>query len=107
MKLLLIENMKTKPGKLGPQDVRSERHLKSEVRKLREQLAEETEEEEPAAGEKKNSDHSKKDKPVRNKKTNSESSKKLWAIHGIIKETTYHYLVVWTGANENGQPWDD
>jgi hypothetical protein len=31
----------------------------------------------------------------------------LWAIHGIIKETTYHYLVVWKGEDEHGQPWED
>lgn len=107
MKLLLIEKMKKEPGKLGSQDVRSERRLKSEVRKLREQLAEETEEPAPAAGEKKNSDASEKDKPVRNKQDKSDPSRKLWSIHGIIKETTYHYLVVWKGADENGQPWDD
>lgn len=28
-------------------------------------------------------------------------------IHGIIKESSYHYLIVWKGEDENGQPWDD
>lgn len=122
--LLLIEKMKKKPGSLRPEVARSERRLNSEVRELRERLAEETIAE-PEDGKKKNkTDNSKKGKSGSNekgrsdpsnnkgksdsgKKGKSDSSKKLWAIHGIIKESTYHYLVVWKGEDENGQPWDD
>lgn len=108
MKLLLIETMKKKPGNLDAQVARSERRLNSEVRELRERLAEETEESEPATGGKKGQsgrNNKKKDDP--SKKGKSDISKKLWAIHGIIKETTYNYLVVWKGEDEHGQPWDD
>ena len=109
MKLLLIETMKKKPGNLDVQVARSERRLNSEVRELRERLAEETEEPESAAGGKKGksgrNNNKKKDDP--SKKGKSDPSKKLWAIHGIIKETTYNYLVVWKGEDEHGQPWDD
>ena len=108
MKLLLIETMKKKPGNLDVQVARSERRLNSEVRELRERLAEETEEPESAAGGKKGKsgrNSKKKDDP--SKKGKSDPSKKLWAIHGIIKETTYNYLVVWKGEDEHGQPWDD
>ena len=108
MKLLLIETMKKKPGNLDAQVARSERRLNSEVRELRERLAEETEEPEPATGGKKGQsgrNNKKKDDP--SKKGKSDPSKKLWAIHGIIKETTYNYLVVWKGEDEHGQPWED
>lgn len=108
MKLLLIDTMKKKPGNLDAQVAKSERRLKSEVRELRERLAEGTEEPEPATGGKKGQsgrNNKKKDDPRKKGKYNP--SKKLWAIHGIIKETTYNYLVVWKGEDEHGQPWDD
>jgi hypothetical protein len=96
--LLLIEQKKKKDGGLRPEVARSEQRLIFEVRELRDWLAKETREQEAAGGKKKKSSRSKKVKPDPNK---------LWAIHGIIKETKYHYLVVWKGEDEHGQPWDD
>jgi hypothetical protein len=97
-KLLLIEQKKKTDGGLRPEVARSEQRLISEVRELRDWLAKETGKQEAAGGKKKKSSRSKKVKPDPNK---------LWAIHGIIKETTYHYLVVWKDEDEHGQPWDD
>jgi hypothetical protein len=98
-KLLLLEQRKRKDGGLRRGDARSEQRLISKVRELRDWLAKETRKQEAADGkEKKKSGRNRKAKPDPNK---------LWAIHGIIKETTYHYLVVWKGDDEHGQPWDD
>lgn len=97
-KILLIEQKKEKDGGLRRRDARSEQRLISEVQELRDWLAGETRKQEVASDEKK--------KAVRNKKAKPDPNK-LWAIHGIIKETTYHYLVVWRGEDEHGQPWDD
>ncbi|GAB7323751.1 hypothetical protein MBLNU13_g07212t2 [Cladosporium sp. NU13] len=92
MQLLLVEKMKKKTRQ-----------------EFREQLAEEMEEaEEPTGGEKQGKPGRKKSgKSSPSKKSKSDFSKRLWAIHGIIKESTYHYLVVWRGEGEDGQPWDD
>ena len=100
MNLLLIEQMKGKDGTMRAENARSERRLNSEVRELRAILAEETGDQEPTGGEKEKSGSNK-------KKSKSDASKKLWPLHGIIKEISYHYLVVWKGADEDGQPWDD
>lgn len=117
MKLLLIDKMKGKPGSLRPDVARSERRLNSEVRELRKRLVEETTSEPEDSKKKNKTGNSKKAKsgsnkkgesdPSNNKKGKSTPRNKNWAIHGIIKESTYHYLVVWKGEDEDGQPWDD
>lgn len=117
MKLLLIDKMKGKPGSLRPDVARSERRLNSEVRELRKRLVEETASEPEDSKKKNKTGNSKKGKsgsnkkgesdPSNNKKGKSTPRNKNWAIHGIIKESTYHYLVVWKGEDEDGQPGDD
>ena len=87
IKLHLIELKSKIPGGQNSQDVRHVRRMTNEVRELRERLA--------------NEDDQASDDG------NAKSSKKWWAIHGIIKETAYHYLIVWKGRDEHGQPWDD
>jgi hypothetical protein len=101
-KLLLLKQKKKKDGGLRRGDARSEQHLISKVQELRDWLARETKKQE-AAGDK---EKKKKKKSKPSKKAKPDPNK-LWAIHGIIKETTYHYLVVWKGEDEDGQPWDD
>jgi hypothetical protein len=83
-KLHLLEIKKKKSGgSLNPQDERQVRRLTNDVRELRERLAKE----EPASDD-----------------ATAGPGKKWWAIHGIIRETAYHYLIVWKGEDEHGQP---